>query len=803
MIVAKEQRRSMAIDEPTHAESQALDWDDVIGAAETRSEKDGIRKTTSSRTNVNFGVPPTTFGPKLLRSRRMSTGRTLEVTANRAEHNRVSRAANINTPEIASSRGGVDRRLLPTVIGNETLRSLRVPTGRALEVTANRGEHSLVSRAANINAPEITSSRGGVDRRLLPTVIGNEALRSLRVPTGRALEVTANRKKHNRVSRAANINAPEITKSRSDASRRLLPTIFGPERLRSLRMSIARNLGTTADRGRHHRVLRAANTNIPEVTSSRAEVNLRLLPIILECELSRPIQISTSEPLRTRSSPLIANPRLRTANGNASKLAILRSGTKWRLLLRILWHELLGLPRLSIARDLETTDKRGNQGLVRRAGNVSKIAKSRSGVKRRWMLRIPARELLYSLRMSSSQALATRDRLRNGEPGARVADANDPESTTSRGRASRRLLPRTLAGELLSETQSPAERAVEAFDHRRTHDTGVPPASSSVPRIESLNRRASPGSLVGNFMCELLGPMRIPMERDRSAGGYRERANPTSRAGSASTPRIAGSRVSANANVAPAATQRNVIRRDARTSVAQHTRRVHARRTALGESVRCASAQALAAIRESSGPLRVATLAGERSNIPPRRWASDSRVLSRTAARQGLPPRFDSPPMPGRATSSAERAPQSKATADHLLRRCHRSDARGKRHRDSRRDHFRVCGRPWLQRSPAARCIPEGTRWRAARIEAGWQPSRAEAQSVRCPAPASIQESSGRAAHQLRTRSTRRGFPETPCANSTQGSSATALRIPATSANISPSNRAAGGWRSLDCLQCF
>ncbi len=95
----------------------------------------------------------------------------------------------------------------------------------------------------------------------------------------------------------------------------------------------------------------------------------------------------------------------------------------------------------------------------------------------------------------------------------------------------------------------------------------------------------------------------------------------------------------------------------------------------------------------------------------------------------------------------------------------------------------------------AARGIPAEMRWRAAQIEEDANQSRKRTWAIQRPGRAAIRESSALAAHQPPIRSTHREFPETPCANSTQGSGATAQRIQATSANKLPSNRAAAGWR--------
>lgn len=95
----------------------------------------------------------------------------------------------------------------------------------------------------------------------------------------------------------------------------------------------------------------------------------------------------------------------------------------------------------------------------------------------------------------------------------------------------------------------------------------------------------------------------------------------------------------------------------------------------------------------------------------------------------------------------------------------------------------------------AARGILVETRWQAARIEGEAERFQKRTSASRRPARAAIQESSAQAAHRPPIRSTHREFPETPCANSTQGSNATVQRIQATSANKLPSNRAAAGWR--------
>ena len=106
-----------------------------------------------------------------------------------------------------------------------------------------------------------------------------------------------------------------------------------------------------------------------------------------------------------------------------------------------------------------------------------------------------------------------------------------------------------------------------------------------------------------------------------------------------------------------------------------------------------------------------------------------------------------------------------------------------------------AANRTQIEFQSAARKIPAKTQSRAARIAVA--PAQPPGSAPECPQPyparAAIRGLSARAAHQPRTRSIRSEFPETPCANSPQGSIATVQRIPATSANRSPSNRAADG----------
>jgi hypothetical protein len=505
------------------------------------------------------------------------------------------------------------------------------------------------------------------------------------------------------------------------------------------------------------------------------------------------------------------------------------------------------------ARARGAADYRSEQhpGPRRTDPHIPKIESLRKDVGRRVLAKVSARELVGSLRMAAGRALRTDDRRRNRESGRRAANALVLELAKSRNRVSRRSLPTKAARNLLSQRRGCTGRALGiaagTTGHRREQRLDALAAISILSVIASFNGSASAGLLGRCPTCELPGAPRIPTRQSPIPADYRSRADPASRAGSANVLRGArcceGARVEAlaqrltekllgamraspnkalgfhshraRADSAIRATsftanwtsplvlghvqalnalaRGEFIRHVPRTSVAQHMRSDREARNARDESACSASAQVPGAVQESFGRARAAMLADASSNIPARRKRFDSRAVSRTAAQQDLPRHSGLPPMLSRAPSSGERVAQSSAIASRIRKQCDLLDAQAKRSHKAGFASCRACARQQARRPPIVQCSPEGTRWRAVRIDLAEQRSRAQAQSVPCPALASTRGSNERAAHQPRTRSTHREFPETPCANSTQGLTATAPRIPATSANTLPSNRAADG----------
>jgi hypothetical protein len=122
----------------------------------------------------------------------------------------------------------------------------------------------------------------------------------------------------------------------------------------------------------------------------------------------------------------------------------------------------------------------------------------------------------------------------------------------------------------------------------------------------------------------------------------------------------------------------------------------------------------------------------------------------------------------------------------------------------ARRAQCSATSPPAVRAKSAQRAQPfrEEMRWPAARNERACPPNGME-DSRRHRAHDAIRAACGPAAHPPRHRSTLPGFREILCANLLRYLVARVQRIPTTSPNNLPGNRAMAGWGSLKCLRCL
>jgi hypothetical protein len=680
----------MAIGEQMHAELQTFEWADARMAVAGRSEQGNVAKITKSRAGVNRRLLATALVRELRGSLRKSTGQSLGAT--RRSRRRTASAV---VPASAS--------LWPS----SRWESCEIGTG------GRREDHLRIGgsrpQASSADFPKMASFPRGMGCSLLLIKVASESPSEALMSTVRSQETTVRSRNQKSGTRASNANAPEMASSLSGVSCWLVPTKSASEFLSERLMSTVRSPRNAVHSRNQKLGARAMNADVSATARLHGAVNRWQLPKTLSRALPARSRIPMLRKPRNADCRAWTSPTSRVRSANAPMIARSHAPTIVAMLTQTWRRGLLGtLPMPTIT----MLDAELSFGLFPRI--------SAAGVP--GALRIPATRLASSVNWRAAGHAVGRDFDANASQLATHGESDNfrglaqMRENALRGASQirtriRKFAPRTLA----TAASTSADDQTSQWALRRVQpQSGLKVAAAPANEEPALRFQTGARELVvlGNVgrRAEICGNEGI-CARLHSARRLTER--------------------------------RNIIRRVARRNVAKHTHRADERRIARGESARSASVQVLGEVQESCGRASAATLADGPSGAPAGRCNSDSRVVFRTAARQGPRPRKKSPPLLLRATLIRERAAQSTEIAFQARPGRHPRVARATRSRKPCFAFCRTCAREHLRQPRIVLGSPAETRSRAVRIELASERFLSQAEWERCPALASTRESSG------------------------------------------------------------